>query len=232
MASATHTWSTSTNYDTHDVTGLSGGRLYHLVFASGSGGYIDDGTMGDILDAVLDALYGPALTISPASFTAAPGAVVAVEVTVDGADHDPGTHTLDIEIASNDPDQAVVTVPLNSPGTGNALTVTNTGGPAGLIITVQGYYEKPLAGFISPSGSPYSGSSRIINGSRTSAGVYEVQFDRNIRYCSANATAYVSNYYASATTWYDSSRPDTVRVYVWDANGAAADQYFYIQVNC
>jgi len=126
----------------------------------------------------------------------------------------------------------VVTVPLNSPGTGNAFTVTNTGGPAGLIITVQGYYEKPLAGFVSPSGTPYSGSSRIISATRVALGVFEVRFDRNIRYCGATATAYVSSYYASATTWYDSTRPDTVRVNLWDSGGAAVDQYFYIQVSC
>jgi hypothetical protein len=93
----------------------------------------------------------------------------------------------------------VVTVPLRSPGTGNALTVTNT--------------------------------SRMINGTRTGTGTYEVQFDRNLRYGSATATVYVSSYYASATTWFDSCRPDTVRMSVWDANGAAADQYLYIQVD-
>jgi hypothetical protein len=97
---------------------------------------------------------------------------------------------------------------------------------------VQGYYVKPLAGFISSSGQPYSGSSRIINAARISTGVYEVQFDRVIRYCSSVVSSYVSNYFASASTWYDSTRTDTVRVWVWSAGGAPADQYFYISVNC
>lgn len=113
-----------------------------------------------------------------------------------------------------------------------SLTVKNYGGPTHLVIDVFGYSVAPLAGFISPSGAPYSGSSRIIGAAKISTGVFEVQFDRPVRYCAATATAYVSNFYASSTTWYDSTRPDTVRVYVWDANGAPTDQYFYLQVDC
>lgn len=117
-------------------------------------------------------------------------------------------------------------------GTSASMVVKASAGKPYLTATVSGYYVKPLAGFISPSGNPYSGSSRILGGTKTSTGVYEVQFDRNIRYCAATATAYVSAYYASATTWFDSARPDTVRVNVWDAAGAATDQYFYIAVSC
>jgi hypothetical protein len=113
-----------------------------------------------------------------------------------------------------------------------SLRVGNFQAKTNLTIDVTGYYVKPLAGFISPSGTPYSGSSRIINAAHPATGVFEVQFDRNIRYCSATATPYVSSYYASVSTWFDSTRPDTVRVWVWDATGAAADQYFYINVEC
>jgi hypothetical protein len=112
------------------------------------------------------------------------------------------------------------------------IKATNVGRPTDLTIVVTGYYDKPLAGFVSPTGSPYSGSSRMIGGAHPGTGVYEVQFDRNIRYCSATATPYVSSYYASASTWFDSARPDTVRVNVWNADGAAVDQYFYIRVDC
>jgi hypothetical protein len=113
-----------------------------------------------------------------------------------------------------------------------ALRVKNYGGLVDLAIDVTGYYVKPLAGFISPSGSPYSGSSRILSAARTGVGVYEVQFDRNIRYCAATATVYVSSYYAAITTWFDSTRPDTLRVSVYDANGNPADQYVYVNVEC
>jgi hypothetical protein len=112
------------------------------------------------------------------------------------------------------------------------FTVKNVGGPVNLTVGVTGYTVKPLAGFISSSGQSYSGSSRILNSTRISTGVYEVQFDRNIRYCSATTTPYVSAYLTSVSTWYDSARPDTARVWVWSAGGAPVDQYFYIQVEC
>jgi hypothetical protein len=47
-----------------------------------------------------------------------------------------------------------------------------------------------------------------------------------------NLTIGVTGYSASISTWYDSTRPDTVRVNVWDANGNPADQYVYIHVDC
>jgi hypothetical protein len=119
-------------------------------------------------------------------------------------------------------------VPLSSAG---QISISSTQA-ATYFGDVMGYYVKPLAGFISSSGQPYGGSSRIINATRIGAGVYEVQFDRTIRYCTAVVSAYVSSYYASASTWYDSNRPDTVRVWVWTASGAPVDQYFYISVNC
>lgn len=104
--------------------------------------------------------------------------------------------------------------------------------PAKFTGDVTGYYLLPLAGFISPSGSPYSGSPRITGATKTATGTYEVTFDRNIRYCAATATVYVSNYIVSVSTWFDSSRPDTARVSIWNNAGAAVDQYFYIIVKC
>jgi hypothetical protein len=117
-------------------------------------------------------------------------------------------------------------------GSAYSMKVRNYGGPTEVVIDILGYSVKPLAGFISPSGAPYAGSSRIVSATQIGTGVYEVQFNRNIRYCAAVTTVYVSNYYSSVTTWYDSARPDTARVYVWDNAGAAVDQYFYIQVQC
>ncbi len=120
-----------------------------------------------------------------------------------------------------------------NPSSAYALTIKNVApGSTNLVIDVRGYYVKPMAGFISPSGTPYSGTSRILGSARVATGVYDVQFDRNIRYCSAVANAYVSNYFAATSTWFDSTHPDTVRVYLYNTTGAAADQYFYIQVMC
>jgi hypothetical protein len=102
---------------------------------------------------------------------------------------------------------------------------------ARLIGDVTGYYVKPLAGMVSSNGTPYAGSSRIVSASRAAVGVYDLVFDRDIRYCTATVTAYSSNYYASASTYY-SSNQNSIRVYLWNAEGAPADQYFYISVHC
>jgi hypothetical protein len=143
---------------------------------------------------------------------------------------------------ASEPATAVLAYPRSVTASGGAtiaiaatepsLRVHNYQGATDLTIGVTGYYVKPLAGFISPSGSPYSGSSRILSAAHIATGLYEVQFDRNIRYCAAQATAYVSNYFASVSTWFDSTRPDTARVYLWNNAGTAVDQYFYISVEC
>ena len=119
-----------------------------------------------------------------------------------------------------------------NPSSAYSLKIRNYNGPTDLIIDVTGYYVKPLAGMISADGDPYSGSSRVLAASKTGIGVYEVEFDRNIRYCSATATVYVSGYYASASTWFDSARQDTVQVKLFNPGGSLVDQFFYIQVAC
>jgi len=116
--------------------------------------------------------------------------------------------------------------------TAYALKIRNYGGPTDVVVAVNGYYVKPLAGMITPGGDPYSGSSRILSATNTGTGVYQVKFDRNIRYCAATATVYSSGYYASTSTWFDSTRPDTVQVRVYNAAGAAVNQYFYVNVAC
>lgn len=124
-----------------------------------------------------------------------------------------------------------VTLSIN-PSTAIALRVHNYRGPTELVIDVTGYYAKQLAGFISPTGGSYAGSSRIVSSTRIAdPGVYEVKFDREIRYCSAVATAYYYNNYAS-TDPYGTSSADTVRVRLFDSTGAAIDGYFSITVTC
>lgn len=112
---------------------------------------------------------------------------------------------------------------------GVKIYVTN---PVNVIGDVTGYFVKPLAVMVSESGGLYSGSSRAISSSKTATGTYEVQFDRNIRYCTATVTVYYTAYHASTTTWFDSEKPDTVRVVIWNSAGSLADAYFYLTVNC
>lgn len=64
-----------------------------------------------------------------------------------------------------------------------------------------------------------------------STGVYNVQFDRVIEFCTTTATVYYSGYFASVTT-YVSSPYDTVQVHVFTPAGAPADQYVYLNVAC
>ena len=48
-AGATHTWATNTDNTQHDISGLAGTtRLYYLLYAANSGGYIDDNTATSI----------------------------------------------------------------------------------------------------------------------------------------------------------------------------------------
>ena len=124
-----------------------------------------------------------------------------------------------------------VTLSIN-PLTAFALNVRNYGGPTGLVVDVTGYYVKQLAGFISPSGGTYAGSSRIVSSARiTDPGVYEVTFDREIRYCAAVASPYYYNYYAS-TDSYGAASNNTVRVRLFNSAGAAVNGYFSITVTC
>ncbi|MTD15930.1 hypothetical protein GIS00_18505 [Nakamurella sp. YIM 132087] len=111
-----------------------------------------------------------------------------------------------------------------------ALKIRNYGGPTDIVIDVNGYYVKPMAGMISDAGTPYSGSSRITAGVRVSQGVYDVTFDREVQYCSAVASVYYENYYVITDTYFGSS--NKVRVKVYDAAANLQDAYFYITVNC
>ncbi len=124
------------------------------------------------------------------------------------------------------------TVTLGTQGSAYDVTAKAFQSGAGLVLDVTGYYAPPLAGFVSAAGGPYSGSPRMIAAAHTSTGVYEVQFDRTIRYCSAQVTTFGSRSYGTANTWFDSTRPDAVQVSVYNADGVAVDEYFYIHVLC
>lgn len=111
------------------------------------------------------------------------------------------------------------------------LTVRNFGVRTDLVIDVTGYYIKPIAGMIGSDGAPYAGSSRILGATRNALGVYTVQVDRNIHYCTATATVWDASYYASTDTYLGGAY-DTVQVRLYNADGAAVDRYFYLTVTC
>lgn len=67
-ASASHTWATNTDNDQHDLTGLaSTTRIYYLLYASASGGFVDNPTTEAIVQEFLD---GIVLAATPVDATA------------------------------------------------------------------------------------------------------------------------------------------------------------------
>ncbi|MEO8888798.1 MAG: hypothetical protein ABI429_05830 [Jatrophihabitantaceae bacterium] len=117
------------------------------------------------------------------------------------------------------------------PGTGKVLTVKNVAGPAQLAIDVNGYYEEQIEGMISPSGSVYSGSNRLVSATHNGAGNYTVTVDSDVAFCTPNVTAYSGYVYASAYAFNSTH----IQVYLWYLTGGvehAYDGYFYVNVDC
>lgn len=118
--SVTHSASTYTNDDLHRVSSLAGiTRVYYLLYAGGSGGYINNTSAQAVMGAFLDTVStGDWLSATPASGTIAPGASANVALTFDSTALEFRTHTQTLRITSNDPLQPVTDVPVS-------LTVTD-----------------------------------------------------------------------------------------------------------
>lgn len=118
--SVTHSASTDTNNDLHRVSSLSGvTRIYHLLYAGGSGGYINNTSTQAVMSAFLDTVStGDWMNGAPTSGTIAAGASANVTLTFDSTGLDFRTHSQTLRITSNDPLQPVTDVPVS-------LTVTD-----------------------------------------------------------------------------------------------------------
>lgn len=116
----THSASADTNNDLHRVSGLSGvTRIYHLLYAGGSGGYINNTSTQAVMSAFLDTVStGDWMNGAPTSGSIAPGASATVTLTFDSTGLDFRTHTQTLRVTSNDPLQPVTDVPVS-------LTVTD-----------------------------------------------------------------------------------------------------------
>ena len=100
------------------------------------------------LDAALGSGGGGAdwLTVSPTSGSTAPGGSSTLTVTLDAASLSPGTYSGTVTLTSNDPDEAVVTVPVT-------LTVGGGGGTGGVLshlteTDTQNTFTTPDGGFV------------------------------------------------------------------------------------
>jgi hypothetical protein len=101
---ATHTGATSTDNDFHRVSGLSGvTRLYYLLYAGSSGGYINNASTQAIMEAFLDSVTGNAwLTAAPESGSIAAGRQAQVTATINPRGLAPGDYFASLRFRSND----------------------------------------------------------------------------------------------------------------------------------
>lgn len=121
---ASHTFSTNTNSDFHSISGLSGHtRIYHLLYASTSGGYINNTSTQSIMEKFLEIAHGNTMadfvTVSPDSGQVAAGDSVVLNMWVKSTGLDAGTYSTVIGVNSNDPNNPAAMFELN-------LTVVGT----------------------------------------------------------------------------------------------------------
>ncbi len=109
-------YSTSTYYEDHSLTNLQNNdRVFYLLFASTSGGYVNDNQMQSIMEAFIDNLLQEnyfLVDIDPASETVAPSSSEQVTLTFVNAGSAAGSYNSTITINSNDPLNPVVEVPV------------------------------------------------------------------------------------------------------------------------
>ncbi|QXC60796.1 hypothetical protein KSP35_21130 [Aquihabitans sp. G128] len=116
-------------------------------------------------------------------------------------------------------------------GSAYALRMANHGGPTHLIIDVTGYYQISMAGLInSSSDGVYAGSRGIVNSVHQSTGTYLVTFNRDVHYCTAQATTYNEKGYAITDTYQTSN--NQVQVQSYNSSGVLTNNYIYVTVTC
>lgn len=110
---------------------------------------------------------------------------------------------------------------------------TSGGGDADLVIDVTGYYLPQIEALVTPTGSIYAGSPRVLSGTHTATGVVTVHVDSDVTYCTPVAHPYYADEYATAEALTGSDV--TVRVWNLDSSTHAetpVDDYFYLTVTC
>ena len=111
------TTSNSTDHDDHRLSGLSGTtRIYYLLFASSSGGYIDDAQMQSIFDRSLDIVAGPEppwVRVTPESGSVVVGVDQVLNVHFDSSGLAEGLHSAKLVAHSNDPTLPQVEIPVS-----------------------------------------------------------------------------------------------------------------------
>lgn len=122
-----HSHATSTDDDSHSVTGLSGSnRVYYLLFARANGLIVNDVLAGAVMDEFLQNVALPAaapwVTVSPLAGNTMAGGSTAASVNLSTSALPEGTHTATVRFTSNAVVSSTVDVPLSLTVTAPALT--------------------------------------------------------------------------------------------------------------
>ncbi|MGL4399615.1 MAG: choice-of-anchor D domain-containing protein, partial [Luteolibacter sp.] len=120
--SLTHTFSTNSDSDNHDITGLAGtDRLYYLLYSSSNGGYIGNAETTAIIRRFLDSIGGntPWMTATPPAGSTPAGNSSQVAIQADARRLYAGTYQTTLTASHNDPARPTLTIP-------TTLTVTGT----------------------------------------------------------------------------------------------------------
>jgi hypothetical protein len=114
-ASANHEFSTSTDNDQHKVLDIDGiTRIYYLLYASASGGYVDNAATMSIMERFIETVARAKGISLPNATTGvlAAGESANVDVAFSAIDLAPGVYSADILIESNDPIASELAVPV------------------------------------------------------------------------------------------------------------------------
>lgn len=123
-----HTFSTNTNDDTHEITGLSGtDRLYYLLYAGSNGGRIGDADTTAIMRGFLDsiAVQSPWMTSDPSAGVTAPAGTSVISLTADATHLYAGTYKTFLNIDLNDPVKPSLKIPVTLSVTGTPNIVAD-----------------------------------------------------------------------------------------------------------
>ncbi|MGH7725877.1 MAG: choice-of-anchor D domain-containing protein [Candidatus Eiseniibacteriota bacterium] len=103
-----HEWAPNTDNDFHRVFGLTGSRLYYLLYAGQEGGYIDNPTTLGILNEFLEQSgVGPEwLTVAPITGGAPAGGATQAQITFHSEGLLGGMYVGSVAFDSNDPDES------------------------------------------------------------------------------------------------------------------------------
>jgi Zn-dependent metalloprotease len=111
-----HSFSTNTNSDFHEVTGLlETKRIYYLMFASKNGGYVSDDVFAQVMTTFLSGLWAAGIdwvTVTPAEASLNASLSMYVELNFSSAAKEAGLYEAVLRINTNDPLHPQFNIPL------------------------------------------------------------------------------------------------------------------------